>query len=266
MTESGLTKAGGRSLLGGRVILITGAGGGLGSVLAEACAQAGATVVLAGRTLAKLESVYDRIVAGGGPQPAIMPINLLSATWGSFEDLAGLVEQEFGRLDGLVHAATHFRGFVRLEDLEPREWLDSLQVNLTASYTLTRVCLPLLRRSEDASVVFVSDASGRSAKAFHGIYGICKAAVEAMMAAWALELEAEVAGSAGLRFNSYDPGPLRTAHRIRGYLAEPPERVPPPETATPALLSLLGPESRGTSGQAFGPAAPRFAPETRTLP
>lgn len=235
-----------------RVILVTGASGGLGSALARACAAAGATVVLAGRTLVKLEKVYDAIVAAGGPTPAVVPINLLSATWTRFEELAHLLHQEFGRLDGLVHTATQFRGFSRLEDLEPREWLDALQINLTASYTLTRLCLPLLRRSADASVVFVGDAAGRSPKAFHGVYGVTKTAVEALMKTWALELENESRTGPGLRFNSYDPGPMRTAHRARGYVAEPPERVPVPETATAGLLWLLGPESRGTTGRALG--------------
>lgn len=234
-------------LLRERVILITGAGGGLGSALAVACARLGATVVLTGRTVKHLEATYDRIEAAGGPQPAILPLNLMTATWVEHEAFAATLEQNFGRLDGLVHAAAHFKGFARLEDLEPREWLDSLQVNLTAPYTLTRLCLPLLRASADASVVHVADEGGRNVRAFQGIYGISKRAAEAMFAAFALELRQE----AGLRFNSVNPGPMRTGIRTRGYSGESATATPPPETRLARLLWLLGTDSRGVSGQAF---------------
>lgn len=234
-------------LLRDRVILVTGASGGLGGALAVACAQLGATVVLTGRTVRKLEAVYDRVEAVGGPQPAILPMNLMTATWGEFEAFAATLEQTFGRLDGLVHAAAHFQGFRTLEEIEPREWLDSLQVNLTAPYTLTRLCLPLLRRSQDASVVQIADVGGREVRAFQGIYGIAKRGAEAMIAGFALELRQEQ----GLRFNSYQPGPMRTELRTKGYAGESAKSLPTPESRLARLLWLLGPDSRGTSGQAF---------------
>jgi NAD(P)-dependent dehydrogenase (short-subunit alcohol dehydrogenase family) len=234
-------------LLRDRVILVTGAGGGLGGALAVACSQLGATVVLTGRTVRKLEAVYDRIEAAGGPQPAILPMNLMTATWGEYEAFATTLEQTFGRLDGVVHAAAHFKGFTALESLEPREWLDSLQVNLTAPYTLTRLCLPLLRRSADASVVQVTDVGGREVRAFHGIYGIAKRGAEALAAGLALELRSET----NLRFNSYDPGPMRTELRTKGYAGESAMATPTPESRLARLLWLLGPDSRGVSGQTF---------------
>ncbi|MGQ0698218.1 MAG: SDR family NAD(P)-dependent oxidoreductase [Panacagrimonas sp.] len=234
-------------LLRDRVILITGGGGGLGGALAEGCAKLGATVVLTGRTVRKLEAVYDRIEAAGGPQPAILPMNLMTATWAEYEAFAATLEQTFGRLDGLVHAAAHFKGFSRLEDIEPREWLDSLQVNLTAPYTLTRLCLPLLRQSSDASVIQVTDAGGREARAFHGIYGIAKRAAEGLSETFAAELGNEP----GLRFNSVNPGPMRTALRTKGYAGESSSATPTPESRLARFLWLLGADSRGVSGQAF---------------
>lgn len=230
-----------------RVILITGASGGLGGALAVACATLGATVVLTGSKVKKLEAVYDRIEAADGVQPAILPMNLMTATWAEYEAFAATIEENFGRLDGLVHAATHFRGFVRLEDLEPREWMDALQINLTAPYTLTRLCLPLLRKSADASVIQIADQGSRETHAFHGIYGITKRANETLCQTFAAELRNEP----NLRFNSVYPGPMQTEVRRKGYAGESGTATPAPETRLPRLLWLLGSESRGISGAAF---------------
>lgn len=234
-------------LLQGRVILITGATGGLGSALSVACAALGATVILSSRTVKKLEAVYDQIEANGHPQAAILPLNLMTATWGDYEALARTVHENFGQLDGIVHTATHFKGFARLEDIEPREWLDGLQVNLTAPYTLTRQCLPLLRAAKDASVISIADGDPTVTKPFRGIYGLSKQACAQLGQAFAAELGAEP----GLRFNSFDPGPMRTEHRSKGYAGEQASAIAAPETRLKRLLWLLGPESRQVNGQHF---------------
>jgi NAD(P)-dependent dehydrogenase (short-subunit alcohol dehydrogenase family) len=232
------------ALLAGRVVLVTGAGDGLGRATALACADAGATVVLLGRTVAKLEKAYDEIKAAGGAEPAIVPLNLAGATWNDYEQLAGTLEREFGRLDGVAHCAAHFKSFAPLASVEPKDWLESLQVNLTAPFALTVHCLPLLEKSGAASIVFVSDAAGRRGKAYAGPYGVAKFAVEGLMQTWALELE-----SARVRVNSLDPGPMDTALRRKGYAGEVP--APPPEAAARALLWLLGPGSAPATGTAF---------------
>lgn len=231
-----------------RVILITGAGDGLGKATALAAAKAGATVILLGRTIKKLEATYDAIEKAQGPQPGIVPLNLNGATWNDHLALAETLEAEFGRLDGLVHCAAHFTGFARLAELTPKDWMDSVQTNLTAAYVLSRCSLPLLEKSADASLVFISDVGGRQPKAYHGAYGITKAAVEAMSATWAQEC---ASSHPKLRINSYYPGPMRTAIRVKGYAGEGVQETPPPDAAARRLLWLLGPESRGVSGQAL---------------
>jgi len=231
----------------GRRILVTGAGDGLGRATALACARLGAQVVLLGRTVKKLEAVYDAIEAAGGPTPAIYPLHLAGASWKDYAELAATLEQEFGGLDGLVHCAVHFKSFAPLQDIDAKEWLETLQVNLTAAFALTRHCLPLLASAADASVVFVSDRQGRESRAFGGAYAVSKAAIEQMMRIWAADLE----GSRQLRINSYDPGPMRTALRLKGFPGETLEQSPLPDSAVSTLLWLLGSDSKGVSGQAL---------------
>jgi len=232
-------------LLAGRTVLITGAGDGLGRASALACARAGATVVLLGRTVAKLEKVYDEIKAANLAEPAIYPLNLAGASWNDYEQLAATLGREFGRLDGLAHCAAHFKSFVPLIDVDPKDWLEALQVNVTAAFALTRHCLPLLDQGGDASIVFVSDACGRRGKAYSGSYGVSKFAVEGLMQILAQELE----GAGRVRVNSLDPGPMDTALRRKGYDRS--VAAPDPSSAAGALLWLLGPDSKPATGQAF---------------
>lgn len=228
-----------------RVVLITGAGDGLGRAAAIGCAKHGATVVLLGRTVKKLEETYDAIRAAGGSDPAIYPMNLAGANWNDYVELAATLERELGALHGLAHCAAHFKEFAPLGSVEPREWMESLQVNLTAPFALTRACLPLLEKSADASVVFVSDEGGRTSKRFEGAYGIAKQALEALMKNWASELPS----TSGVRMNSFHPGRMRTALRARGFPGEPRDAAPPPESVVPSLLWLLSRDSTGVNGR-----------------
>lgn len=233
-------------LLKDKVVFVTGAAGGVGSAVARACARHGATVVLLGRNVKKLEKLYDEIEADGGPVPAIYPMNLAGATWNEMAEAIATVEREFGRLDGLVHAAAHFTVFSPLVDVVPRDWMETFQVNLTAAYTLTRQALPLLEK-QGGSVVFLTDPSGRDSKAYRGAFGIAKYAVEGMVKSWASELE----HLPQVRLNAYDPGPLRTFLRLKGYPGEDAQALPAPETAVPGVLYLLGADSAKLSGKRF---------------
>ncbi|HXC21698.1 MAG TPA: SDR family NAD(P)-dependent oxidoreductase, partial [Steroidobacteraceae bacterium] len=105
-------------LLSGRVILITGAGSGLGRALAIECARAGAAVILSGRNLPKLERVYDEIAALAAATPAIAILDLALATAVDYDALARVIGAEFGKLDGVVHAAA------QLGDRTPLEQYD----------------------------------------------------------------------------------------------------------------------------------------------
>lgn len=229
--------------LADRVVLITGAGDGLGRELARACARFGATVVLLGRTVGKLERVYDDIVAAGSAQPAIYPMNLEGASPHDYGELADTLEREFGRLDGLVHCAAAFFSLTPLEHHDPEQWLRVIHTNITAPFLMTQACLPVLRAPGKASVVFTIDDLERVSRAFWGAYGVSKHGVQGLMRIAAAELD-----SAGIRVNAVDPGPMRTHLRERAYAAEEADAMPTPDVAVPAYLYLLSDASAGVHG------------------
>ncbi len=234
-------------LLAGRVILVTGASGGLGGAIAVACARAGAQVILCGRNERKLEACYDRIAADGGPTPALAPLDLATATASAYDALATTIEREYGRLDGLVHAAAILGDRTPLEMYDVPTWCRVLHVNLTAPFILTQVLLPALRRSEAASVVFASSGVVKQPRPFWGAYAVAKSGLETVRAMFAEEL----AGITNIRVNSVNPGPMRTPMRFAAYPAENPNTLPHPERVTGAFLYLLGPDGRDVNGRYF---------------
>jgi NAD(P)-dependent dehydrogenase (short-subunit alcohol dehydrogenase family) len=234
-------------ILADRVILITGAGDGIGKAVSLACGALGATAILLGRTVRKLEKVYDAIVEANGPKPAIYPMDLAGATAEHYAELKENVDKEFGRLDGLLHNAAHLKALSSVENSDPEDWALSFQVNVHAPYLLTRACLPLLRRSEDARIVFTADAGGRRGRAYWGAYAASKAAAECLMQVLADELEA----TPNVRVNGIDPGPTRTRLRQAAYPGKDPGSYKSPEAIADGYAYLLGPASREHNGMRF---------------
>lgn len=232
-------------LLAGRVILITGATGGLGRALSLECARAGASVILAGRNSKKLDKLYDDIEATGAPRPAVAVLDLATATAVEYDALAEVIEREFGRLDGLVHAAALLGDRSPLEQFDVPTWCKVVHVNLTAPFILTQVLLPALRKSADASVIFVSSGVVKQARPFWGAYAVSKMGLEAVRAMWAEELEREP----NIRFNSVNPGRMRTSMRAVAYPAEDPNTVPSPHSVSGAFLYLLSALGRAIDGE-----------------
>jgi len=237
--------AGNPGLLEGRAILITGAGGGFGRALALECARCGASVILCGRNGAKLDRLYDEIAAQGAPQPAIAQLDLASATATEYDRLADSVGSEFGKLDGIVHAAALLGDRTPLEQYDVPTWCRVLHVNLTAPFILTQVLLPSLRRSKDASVIFVSSGVAHNPRAYWGAYGVSKSGLEALRSMLSQELE----GEENIRINSVNPGRMRTGMRAAAYPAEDPNTLPRPEAVAGPFLYLLSAHGRGIDGR-----------------
>jgi NAD(P)-dependent dehydrogenase (short-subunit alcohol dehydrogenase family) len=235
----------GPSLLSDRVILITGASSGLGRALAIECARAGASVILSGRNPAKLERLYDEIETLGAAQPAIAVLDLATATAVDYDALATVIGREFGRLDGIVHAAGLLGDRTPLEQYDVPTWCKVLHVNLTAPFILTQVLLSNLRKSEDASVIFVSSGVVKQSRPFWGAYAVSKMGLESVRSLFAEELE----GEKNIRINSVNPGRMRTAMRAAAYPGEDPNTVPLPESVSGTFLYLLSAQGRAIDGQ-----------------
>jgi NAD(P)-dependent dehydrogenase (short-subunit alcohol dehydrogenase family) len=229
--------------LDGRVVLITGATGGIGRVLALACAGAGATVVLHGRIVRKLEALYDEIIAANLPEPTILPLDFAHAEASDFANVASALDAQLGRLDALVHTAALLGSLGPLEHQSFDSWVELLRVNVAAPMGLTRIVMPLLARSADASVVFTLDSRGQEPRAYWGGYAVTKAAVGAL----ARELADEWEHRPALRVNAVIPGPIRSPLRNQSHPGEDPTLLPPPESLVPLYRHLIAGQTKTDS-------------------
>ena len=226
-----------------RVVLVTGAHGGLGSAASLACAQAGATVVLLGRRVPKLNRLHDAIAADASP-PLLYPLDLEGATPDDYAELATRIEGELGRLDGLLHCAAEFRGLTPLEQTDPANFARALHVNLTAPWWLTQACLPLLKRADDGAVVFALDDSSRVGNAFWGGYGVAQHGLAALVRMLAREL-----ANTSVRVSALQPGPMRTGLRSRAYVDDADRDARDPVLYAPACVELLSASGAAWRGQ-----------------
>ncbi|MGB5258942.1 MAG: SDR family NAD(P)-dependent oxidoreductase [Gammaproteobacteria bacterium] len=238
-------------LLQERIILLTGAANGIGRALSDAMALHGATVIMLDKDVHGLEQAYDEIVAAGHTEPALYPMDLQGATPDDYVQMADTLQQEFGRLDGLVHNAAHLGALVPFANYDNELWLQSIQVNLHAPYLLTTACLGLLNAAEDASIVMVSDQVGRRGKAYWGAYAVAKAGMESFMQILADELESNTS----IRVNSIDPGPVLTSLYRIAYPGTDSTRLPRPADIIKPFLYLCSAESKAISGQQLSVAA-----------
>lgn len=232
-------------LLAERVILVTGASSGLGRAASLAFARHGATVALLARDEARLEAVYDEIIAAGGPEPAMFPFDLAAADDRGLENLAGTIAHHLKRLDGVLHSAHRFYTLTPLELETVEQWLALMRVNLIAPFALTRACLPLLRKAPDASVVFTGETHGHQPSAYWGGYAVAKSGLETLTRIWTDELEAEQ----NLRINTLIPGQVATTLRSRTHPGLDPSTIPSADDLMPWYLYLMGADSRAVHGQ-----------------
>jgi NAD(P)-dependent dehydrogenase (short-subunit alcohol dehydrogenase family) len=241
-------------ILKDRVILVTGAGDGIGRAVAKACARFGATVVLLSKTVKKLEMVYDEIVQAGGPEPAIYPMNFEGATVKDYEDMGGTIESELGGLDAVVLNAGWLPTYTPLKHYDVELWSKVITTNLHANFLILRSCLPLLEKAKDPSVVFSSHFSER---AFNGAFGVARAGAAAMLRIVADEYD----DKPFIRINGVDTGPLRTQLRKNNYPGEDPATLARPEAIVGPYLYFIGSDAGKRTGEII--RMDKLSPETQ---
>ena len=227
--------------------MVTGASDGIGKALAVHIAGLGAQVVLHGRNTKTLESVYDQITKlQDSPRPSIAVLDLATADGDAYSSLVNSIEQEFGRLDGLVHNAGILGPRLSIEQYDVAEWQRVMHVNLTVPFVLTQALLPLLRKSSDPSIIFTSSGVGRVGKAFWGAYSVSKFGTEALS-----QILADENRHTSLRANCINPGPIRTKMRLAAYPAEDRDALKRAEDIMASYVYLLGPDSQGVTGESI---------------
>lgn len=234
-------------LLEGKVIFLSGAGDGIGRVAALNYAQCGATLILAGRTVAKLEAVYDEILNAGCAEPCIYPIDFAGASEEDYEQLGSMIQEQFGKLDGLLHNAGVLGARRTIANYLTSDWDQCMNVNVRSQFLLTRSLLPLLELSEQGRIIFTSSGVGRTGRAHWGAYAVSKFATEGLMEVLADELD----GVSNITVNAINPGATRTRMRAKAYPAENPADLPTPEDLMWLYLFLMGPDSASISGQSI---------------
>ena len=234
-------------LLHDRIIMITGASDGIGRALALSAAALGGQIILHGRNVQKLEKVYDEIEAlGSAPRPSIAVLDLASANSNAYESLATNLAEEYGRLDGLVHNASIIGDRFSIEQYDAVQWQRVLHVNLTSAFALTQVLLPMVKQAADPSIIFTSSGVGRTGRAHWGAYSVSKFATEGLSQVLADEHRHGV-----LRVNCINPGATRTGMRLEAFPGEDRDKLKRPEEILAPYLYLLGPDSKGITGESL---------------
>ncbi|WP_396593324.1 SDR family NAD(P)-dependent oxidoreductase [Brevundimonas sp. R86498] len=216
-----------------RIALVVGASRGIGYQSALAMAKAGAHVVATSRTQGALEALDDEIFTATGRHATLVPFDLIDG--GGVDRLGGAIFERFGRLDIWVNAAATLGagGLTPVSHIDPRGFAKIEKTNFTAVYRLIRSLEPLLRLSEAGRVIHLTTSVAREPKAFWGLYAATKAGAEALMLAWADEIE-----NTPIRVSVLDPGRMRTQMRAQAFPGEDPETLPHPSEIGTLVVEL----------------------------
>lgn len=233
-----------QNFLSNKTILVTGAGAGIGKQAALSYAAHGATVILLGRTVKKLEQTYDEIIAANHPQPAIVPLDLKGASKQNYQDMCRTIIDQFQQLDGLLLNASALGVLSPLEFINESTWNEVIQVNVTAQFLMVQALMPALKQATHASVVFTSSSVGTKGRAYWGPYSVSKFATIGLMETLSDEFE-----KTSIRFNSINPGATRTAMRSKAYPGEDAKLLKTPLDIMPSYLYLMGDDSLSVKGQ-----------------
>ncbi|OUS32712.1 YciK family oxidoreductase [Thalassotalea sp. 42_200_T64] len=227
-----------------KTILVTGAGAGIGNAAAMHYAKFGATVILLGKTVAKLEQVYDDIVSAGYPEPAIIPLDMKGATAQNYKDMVSTITDQFNHIDGALLNASMLGELTPFTQISAQIWNDVMQVNLNAQMQLAQALIPAMIQAPAASLIFTTSGVGNKGRAFWGAYSVSKFATEGMM-----QIIADEYDGSGLRVNAINPGGTKTGMRASAFPAEDKSLIAEPDDIMPLYLYLMSDDSKAVNGQ-----------------
>lgn len=230
--------------LTGKNILITGAGDGIGRQAALTYAKLGATVILLGKTIKKLEDVYDEIIAQGSLEPAIIPLDLKGATKQNYIDMSATISEQVGQLDGVLLNASMLGELTPFTQIHEQIFDEVMKVNVTSQCLIAQALIPSLLLAKNASMVFTSSSVGNQGRAFWGPYSISKFAIEGMMQVIADEYE-----NTSLRTNAINPGATKTNMRASAFPAEDKSKLATAADIMPLYVYLMSDDSTEVNGQ-----------------
>ncbi len=231
----------------GRIILITGATSGIGRSLALGLAQLGATVLLLGRDVAALETLFDEIKARNHPEPGIVPFDLSHEDPERLDALKQVISERYGALHGLIHNAAILGDRVPFEHYKMTTWAQVFRTNFEAPVAMTQALLPLLQQAQGSALIFTSSSVGYSPRAYWGAYAASKYALEGLATLLSEELE----NTSDIRVSVVNPGATRTKMRQAAFPSEDPESVKQPEDLFALYAYLLSPTSDAPRGHRF---------------
>lgn len=218
--------------LANRIALVTGASRGIGAATARALADAGAHVVLTARTVAGLEEVESAIFDAGG-SATIAPLDLTETD--SIARLGTAIGERWPALDILILNAAMLGQLSTVPAIDPRLMAQVLTLNISAQAALIAAFDPMLRKSRYARVIGLTSSVARKPRAYWGLYGASKAALENLLIAYGDEMER----ISTIRTAIVDPGATRTAMRQKAYPGEDPKTVKDPSVVAERIATLL---------------------------
>ncbi len=221
--------------LNNKVIMMTGASGGLGQEVAKTLARFGAELILVDKQLKQLEQVYDDIMAMNAIEPTLHAIDLMHMGIEQAQDIQSHVQSLFGRLDGLIHCAGFWGNLTPIEHYSEKTWLEIIQLNLNAPFLLTKYCLPLLNQAPHSQLVFTLSDLAQTPKPFFGAFGAAQAGLHALMQTLSQENERQPVNIMG-----FNPKAVKTPTRARIYPGLPDTGYEPKDVALYYVAMMTG--------------------------
>ncbi|WP_280490101.1 SDR family NAD(P)-dependent oxidoreductase [Nocardia carnea] len=237
--------------LEGKTVVITGAGGALGSAVVARCAEEGAAnLILADLDTAALAAVSDGARARGA---AVSVYRLDVADGDQFDELIASTAARCGTVDVLVNTAGIVSPNARIHNLSTEDWQRTVSVNLTGTFHGIRAVARALRKRSSVSIVNIASVSGLTAWTYAAPYCASKAGVIHLTRVAALEYAKE-----GIRVNTVCPGTFPTAlheslpeQAMAAIEAKHPLGLGSPADLTGAVVYLASDESRWVTGHSL---------------